>query len=77
MADEDKLFDFAEMLFETEDYFRAIGEYKRFSFYYPQDIRVEKSIIRSGECCFKAGRWPEAIIALNEFTSKYPKMRYT
>jgi hypothetical protein len=74
----DKFFDFAETLFETEDYFRAIGEYKRFAFYYPQDMRVEKSVIRIGECYFKAGRWLEAIAALNEFTSKYPKstLRY-
>jgi TolA-binding protein len=74
-----KQFDFAESLFTEADYFRAITEYKRFIFYYPQDnILTEKAAFRIGESYFKAARWQEALLEFSRFLEKYPQspMRY-
>lgn len=71
-GDRDKLFGFSETLFAEGDYYRAITEYKRFKYFYPIDILVEKSDFRIGECYFKAGRRSEAIDALNAFIRQYP-----
>lgn len=67
-----KQFDFAEYLFNEGDYFRAISEYKRFIFLYPDNQLVEKSRFRVCECYYKAGRWQEAIEALNKYIKDYP-----
>ena len=53
----EKQFDFAESLFQQGDFFRAITEYKRFIFFYPEDDLVEDSFFRIGESYFRAGRW--------------------
>jgi TolA-binding protein len=72
------LFGFAESLYEEGDYFRSIGEYKRYLYLsppgdqVPPDSRVEKATFRIAECYFHAKRWPEAISACNQFLSKYP-----
>lgn len=69
----DKLFGFAEALFAEGDYYRAITEYKRFKYFHPVDILVEKSDFRIGECYFKAGRWAETIESLEAFVQQYPE----
>lgn len=66
------VFGFAESLYEEGDYFRAIGEYKRYIYLSPTDNRTEKATFRIAEGYFKAKRWPEAIVACNQFLSKYP-----
>jgi outer membrane protein assembly factor BamD (BamD/ComL family) len=48
-----KQFAFAEALFTERDYYRAITEYKRFIFYFPQNTRIEKAAFRIGECYFR------------------------
>jgi outer membrane protein assembly factor BamD (BamD/ComL family) len=72
-GDRGKLFGFAEALFAEGDYYRAITEYKRFKYFHPVDILVEKSDFRIGECYFKAGRWAEAIESLEAFVQQYPE----
>jgi outer membrane protein assembly factor BamD (BamD/ComL family)/TM2 domain-containing membrane protein YozV len=71
----DRLFGFADSLFEEEDYFRAIGEYKRFIFLYPTEEATlsGKASFRIVESYFKAKRLPEAIAACNQFTAKFPQ----
>jgi outer membrane protein assembly factor BamD (BamD/ComL family)/TM2 domain-containing membrane protein YozV len=69
----DKQFAYAESLFAEGDYFRAITEYKRFSFFFPNNKLVEKSSFKIAECFFRAKRWQEAIDALTSFTGRYPQ----
>ena len=67
-----KQFDFAEYLFNEGDYFRAISEYKRFIFLYPDTSLVEKSRFRICESYYKAKRRQEAIQTLDRFITDYP-----
>ncbi|HOP35573.1 MAG TPA: tetratricopeptide repeat protein, partial [Syntrophales bacterium] len=70
----ERQFAFAESLFEEKDYFRAITEYKRFLFLYPEDEgRVELSRFRIGECYMRAERWEEAVASFNFFLRHYPE----
>jgi len=72
------VFGFAETLYEEGDYFRAIGEYKRYIYLFTTgslpnaDNRTEKATFRIAEGYYQAKRWPEAIVACNQFLSKYP-----
>ena len=68
----EKQFGFAEALFQEEDYFRAITEYKRFIFLYPQDNRIDKAGFRIVESYFKAKRWQETIEAVQTFINSFP-----
>jgi tetratricopeptide (TPR) repeat protein len=70
-----KIFEFAERLFEEEDYFRAITEYKRFIFLTPESELTETCYFRICESYFGAGRWQDAIDSLDKFLALYPKSR--
>jgi TolA-binding protein len=52
--DNSNQFAFAEDRFNEGDYYRAITEYKRFIFFYPQDKLAEKSTFRIAESYFGA-----------------------
>ena len=65
-------FNFAERLFEESDYFRAITEYKRFIFLYPDNRLCESCFFRICESYYKARRWEPAIAALEQFITRYP-----
>lgn len=71
-GDRDRLFGFAESLYSEGDYYRAITEYKRFIYHYPQDVLAEQSLFRIGECYYKAARHEEAIDAFRGFVLRYP-----
>jgi outer membrane protein assembly factor BamD (BamD/ComL family) len=71
-TDVKRLFGFAESLFEEEDYYRAIGEYKRFIFLYPGDALAAKGAKRIAEAYYKAKRWQESIVACDRFLSDFP-----
>jgi hypothetical protein len=66
------VFGFAESLYEEGDYFRAIGEYKRYIYLAPTDNQAEKAAFRIAEGYSHAKRWAEAIIACDQYLSKYP-----
>jgi TolA-binding protein/TM2 domain-containing membrane protein YozV len=68
----DSQFSFAETLFAEEDYYRAISEYKRFTFFFPENKLVETCNYRIGESYYRAKRWQEACDAFTTFTIKYP-----
>ena len=68
-----KVFGFAERLFEEGDYYRAITEYKRFIFLFPESEYTEKSFFRIGESYFRAKKWKEAIESFDLFVKKFPR----
>lgn len=72
-TDHNKQFGFAERLFEEHDYFRAITEYKRFIFLYPDNRLCENCFFRICESYYGARRWEDTIAALEQFITRYPQ----
>jgi len=70
-VDADRQFDFAEYYFSNQDYLRAIGEYKRFNYFFPGDRRVETAMYRIGMSYFNSGRFKEALEAFKAILIKY------
>ncbi len=68
----DTQFSFAEALLAEGDYYRAIGEYKRFIHFFPENKLVETCAYRIGESYYRAKRWQETREALTTFIKKYP-----
>lgn len=75
-AEAENFFGFAESLFEEEDYYRAIGEYKRYIYLSPAEALAEKATYRIAESYFKAKRWSDAILACDQFLAKYPNSAF-
>ena len=67
-----KQFEYAENLFKEGDFYRAITEYKRFIFFFPQERIAEKCYFMICKSYFKAKKWAESIDALKVFTVKFP-----
>jgi TolA-binding protein len=68
----DKQFSFAEGLLAEGDYYRAISEYKRFVYFFPENKLVETCNYRIGESYYRAKRWQEVREAFTTFITKYP-----
>jgi TolA-binding protein len=68
----DKQFSFAEGLLAEGDYYRAISEYKRFVYFFPENKLVETCNYRIGESYYGAKRWQEAREAFTTFITKHP-----
>lgn len=66
-------FGFAESLYEEGDYYRAIGEYKRYIFYNPDGPHTSEAALRIVECYFQAKRWQEGEAAADVFLKRYPE----
>jgi tetratricopeptide (TPR) repeat protein len=66
-------FEFAEHLFDEEDFFRAIGEYKRFLFLYSEEDNLcEEACFKIALCYFRAKHWAEAVESLATFIERFP-----
>lgn len=67
-----KQYAFAENLFNQGDFYRAITEYKRFIFYFPEEKSLkEKASFRIAESYFRASRWQESIQEFKSFVDNY------
>jgi len=64
---------FANYLFSQQEYFRAIGEYERFLFLYPDDFQAPNAALRIVQCYFRGKRWQQAVAAADSFLLGYPK----
>lgn len=65
---------FADSLFEDKDFFRAITEYKRFIFFYPEaESMCERAYFKIGMSYYAAKRYEESTKALTTFIEKYPE----
>jgi len=68
----EEVLEFANYLFSQQEYFRAIGEYERFLFLYPDDFRAPNAALRIVQCYYRGKRWQQAVEAADSFLSRYP-----
>ena len=69
--DSDKQFDFAQYCFLSKEYFRAIDEYKRFIYFFPEDKRVRTAMYKIGMSYFNSKSFNDAINSFNTLINKY------
>jgi len=69
----EQVLEFADYLFSQQEYFRAIGEYERFIFLYPDDFQAPNAALRIVQCYFRGKRWQQAVEAADSFLRRYPK----
>lgn len=62
---------FANYLYSQEEYYRAIGEYKRYLFLAPEGGDAPFAALRIAECYAHGKRWSEALGAVEEFMRAY------
>jgi TolA-binding protein/TM2 domain-containing membrane protein YozV len=72
----DQIVDFAEQLMREGEYFRAITEYRRFLFYYPQDPRQAMVHFRIGLAFYRGQRYGDALQIFREVAQRYPNTSY-
>ncbi len=76
LLDPDRQFQFAEQYFDKGEYYRAIGEYERFIYFFPEAEKVELASYRIGLAYLRGERYEEAIEAFGRLIEKYPSSRY-
>ncbi|OEU65624.1 MAG: hypothetical protein BBJ57_10310 [Desulfobacterales bacterium PC51MH44] len=69
--DPDKQFDFAKHYFLSGEYFRAIDEYKRFIYFFPEDNKVKIAMYKIGMSYFNSKSFNDAINSFNTLIDKY------
>ena len=72
----DQLITFAEHLMHEGEYFRAVTEYRRFLFYYPNDPRRTMVHFRIGLAFYRGESYGEALQTFREVTQLYPHTAY-
>ena len=72
----DQLLIFAEQLMREGEYFRAITEYRRFLFYYPDDPRRAMVHFSIGLAFYRGESYVEALQTFQEVTQRYPNTAY-
>src|SRR5256886_4616191 len=72
----DQLLRFAEQLMREGEYFRAITEYRRFLFYYPDDPRLAMVHFSIGLAFYRGESYAEALQIFQEVTQHYPNTAY-
>ena len=67
-----RLYLFAEELYQTGQYYRALTEYQRFQSYYPNHEMSENVMFKIGLCYFRGKKYKEGASAFEEMNSHYP-----
>ena len=70
--DEELQMGLADEFFKEGDYYRAVTEYKRFLFFFPQSGRVEEALSRIVKSYFNGKKWDEAVATCDEWLKKFP-----
>ena len=70
--DEELQVGLADDFFKEGDYYRAVTEYKRFLFFFPQSGRAEEALSRIAKSYFNGKKWDEAVSACDEWLKKFP-----
>ncbi len=76
LLDPDRQFQFAEHYFQKGECYRAIGEYERFIFFFPEARQVELARYRIGVAYLKGERYQEAIQAFERLIDEYQTSAY-
>ena len=76
LLDSDRQFQFAEDLFQRKEYYRAIGEYERFIYFFPDAEQVELARYRIGLAYLRGERFEGAIEAFSRVIQEYPRSEY-
>lgn len=71
--DERLQMELADHFFKQGDYYRAITEYKRFLFFFPESPKVEEALWGIVQSYFKGQKWDAAISAADQMLRKFPE----
>ncbi len=69
----EQVLEFGHYLFSQQEYFRAIGEYQRFLFLYPDHFQAPNAALRIAQCYERGKRWQQALEAVDIFLREYPQ----
>lgn len=72
----DQLLQFAEQLLQEGEYFRAITEFRRFRFDYPDDPRQAMALFRIGQAYYRGQQYEEALQTFRDVSQTYPDSPY-
>jgi TolA-binding protein len=72
----EQLLIFAERLMREGEYFRAITEYRRFLFYFPDDPRCPMVHFTIGLAFYRGENYMEALQTFREVAQRYPGTAY-
>jgi len=70
--DESLQMNLADHFFKDGDYYRAITEYKRFLFFFPQSFRTEEALWKIAKAYFHGKKWDETLTACDDLIKKFP-----
>jgi len=68
----DQQFKFADFYYEQGEFYRAIGEYNRFLFFFPEDPRGKQAMYNIGMSYLQGQQYPEGIKAFNRLIHQFP-----
>ncbi len=70
--DEQLQMDLADHFFKEGDYYRAVTEYKRFLFFFPQSTQAEGVLFKVAKAYYNGKKWDEAITFCDNLLRKFP-----
>jgi tetratricopeptide (TPR) repeat protein len=76
VLDQEGQFLFAEQYFQRGEYYRAIGEYERFIYFFPLSEKAELAKYRIGLSYLKGGHYEQAIQAFYDLIEEYQDTGY-
>jgi tetratricopeptide (TPR) repeat protein len=76
VLDPERQYQFAEQYFQRGEYYRAIGEYERFIYFFPLSDKVELARYMIGLSYLRGERYKEAIQAFNALIEEYRNTGY-
>jgi TolA-binding protein len=68
-----RMYGFAMNLLDEKEYYRAITEFKRLVYCYPDHGLAENSLYQIGMCYYLGERYPEAVAAFDKAKENYPE----
>jgi outer membrane protein assembly factor BamD (BamD/ComL family) len=72
ILDEKLQMDLGDHFFQEGDYYRAITEYKKFLFFFPESMRAEEALWKIASSYFSGKRWDDALSSADDLLKKYP-----
>jgi len=76
VLDPERQFQFADQYFQKGEYYRAVGEYERFIYFFPLSDRVELARYMIGLSYLRGERYQEATETFNALIEEYRNREY-